>query len=181
MNNLFYNDWFIIDNIAIKDVANMVKKGIKTTLPISLRSRSTTGGRAKQYELFKYFKNNSALNKLKERILANINKSLQLQVSDLKLVSAWTVLGYKNSYHTLHRHNTKQNHISCVLYLSVPNSKSKKDGSLFYVYNRDQEINYGIHKPRAGELVIFPIWLWHGTYPQSKGLRQTLNLEFETC
>ena len=68
MNNLFYNDWFIIDNIAIKDVANMVKKGIKTTLPISLRSRSTTGGKAKQYDLFKYFKNNSALNNLKERI-----------------------------------------------------------------------------------------------------------------
>ena len=175
------DDWIIIDNMAIRDIAIMVKKGIKTTFPIALDSKSIAGGKSKQYDLFKYLKNNSAIDKIKEKILLNLDKHLQLKLSNLKLLSAWTVLGYKHSYHTLHKHNDKKNHVASVLYLSVPNLKCKKDNSFFYVYKRDQQINYGSHKPRVGDLIIFPVWLWHGAYPQSKGLRQTLNLDFEIC
>ena len=175
------NDWVIIDSIAIEDIAIMVKKGIKTTFPIALDSKSTAGGKSKQYDLFKYLKNNSTLDKVKEKILLNLDKHLQLKLSNLKLVSAWTVLGYKNSYHTLHKHGDHKNHVASVIYLNVPNSKHERDGRFFYVYKKDQEIDYGSHKPRVGDLIIFPVWLWHGAYPQSKGLRQTLNLDFEIC
>ena len=175
------NDWIIIDNMAIRDIAIMVKKGIKTTSPITLESKSTTGGKSKQYDLFKYFKNTSLLDSVKEKIFLNLDKHLQFKLSSLKLVSAWTVLGYKNSYHTLHKHGAHKNHVASVIYLNVPNSKHERDGGFFYVYKKDQEIDYGSHKPRVGDLVIFPVTLWHGAYPQSQGLRQTLNLDFEMC
>jgi len=174
MNNKFNGDWIIRDNISITNISKVVKQGIQTTSPISLDSKSTTGENVKQYDLFQYLNNNPAIDKIKEKILLNLEKYLDVKLNNLKLLSAWTVLGYKNSYHTLHKHNNKQNHVSSVLYLNV-----KKVGSFYYVYKKNEEIKCGTHKPHIGDLLIFPVWLWHGTYPQSKGLRQTLNLDFE--
>ena len=186
MNSMFYcdkfeDDWIISDNIGIKGISKIIKKGIKTTSPIPLDSKSTTGGNAKQYDLFEYLQYNSVMDKVKEKILLNLKRHLQLKLSDLKLLSAWTVLGYKNSYHTLHKHNEKQNHVASVLYLKVPNSPPRKKGSFYYLSKNGQEINCGRLSPKVGDLVIFPIWLWHGVYPQPEGLRQTLNLDFEIC
>ena len=171
------NDWLIVDNMNINGFSKIIKKIIKNTNPICIDSKSTTGGKSKQYDLFNHIKNNSIIDKVKETILLNLESSLQL-----KLVSAWTVLGYEHSYHSLHKHNERKNHIASVLYLNVPHPKRiKRDGTFFYVYKKNQEINYGSHEPKIGDLIIFPIWLWHGAYPQSKGLRQTLNLDFEIC
>ena len=33
--------------------------------------------------------------------------------------------------------------------------------------------------PKLGDLIIMPIHIFHGAYPQSKGTRQTLNMDFE--
>lgn len=32
--------------------------------------------------------------------------------------------------------------------------------------------------PEVGKLLIFPSWIIHGTCPQTKGTRQTFNLDF---
>ena len=174
MNDQFNNDWIIIDNISITNISKIVKQGIKTTSSISLDSKSSRGDNVKQYDLFEYLNNNPAIDKIKEKILLNLDRHLHLKLNNLKLLSAWTVLGYKNSYHTLHKHNKKQNHVSSVLYLNV-----QEEGIFYYVYKKNEEIEYGSHKPQVGDLIIFPVWLWHGAYPQSQGLRQTLNLDFE--
>ena len=177
-----FNDWIIIDNMNINGFSKIIRKSIKNTNPICIDSKSTTGGKAKQYDLFNYIKNNFIIDKVKETILLNLESSLKLKLKNLKLLSAWTVLGYEHSYHSLHKHNERKNHIASVLYLNVPPSKRiKRDGTFFYVYKKNQEINYGSHEPKIGDLIIFPVWLWHGAYPQSKGLRQTLNLDFEIC
>jgi len=174
MNHVFNKDWIIIDNISITNMSKIVKKGIKNTSPVSLDSKSTTGKNVKQYDLFNYIKNNSIIDMVKEKILLSLDRHLHLKLNNLKLLSAWTVLGYKNSYHTLHKHNDKINHVSSVIYLNV-----KEEGSFYYVYKKNEEITYGSYKPQVGDLIIFPVWLLHGAYPQSRGLRQTLNLDFE--
>ena len=33
--------------------------------------------------------------------------------------------------------------------------------------------------PEVGKLLIFPDWVLHGTYPQTKGTRQTLNVDYK--
>ena len=175
-NDQFNNDWMIIDNISITNISKIVKQGIKTTSSISLDSKSSRGDNVKQYDLFEYLNNNPAIDKIKEKILLNLDRHLHLKLNTLKLLSAWTVLGYKNSYHELHKHNKKQNHVSSVLYLNV-----KEGGIFYYVYKKNEEIEYGSYKPQVGDLITFPVWLWHGSYPQSQGLRQTLNLDFEIC
>ena len=179
MNHVFNKDWIIIDNISIINMSKIVKKGIKNTSPVSLDSKSTTGKNVKQYDLFNYIKNNSIIDRVKEKILLSLDRHLHLKLNNLKLLSAWTVLGYKNSYHTLHKHNDKKNHVSSVIYLNVLNSKIKGEGNFYYVYKKNEEIKYGSYKPQVGDLIIFPVWLWHGAYNQSKGLIQTLKLDFE--
>ena len=43
--------------------------------------------------------------------------------------------------------------------------------------------NNNIHpltfEPKIGDIYIFPVHVFHGTYPQHDGLRRTLNLDFE--
>ena len=125
-------------------------------------------------------------NLIKEKILLNLDTHLKFKCNELTLLNAWSILGDEHSYHSLHKHNNKTNFISSVIYLTVPKFDDYKypgnsPGDFYYVYQQDQEIQYNNHKPQIGDLLILPVWLWHGTYPQTKGLRQTLNLEFEIC
>ena len=90
------------------------------------------------------------------------------------------MLGYKGSYHTVHKHNNKINHISVVLYLNVNKTQQNNENGNFYCFlNNQNNIQYYSHKPKKNDLIIMPVWLLHGVYPQEKGLRQTLNLDFE--
>jgi len=176
------SDWLITDNMKINGFSKIIRKIIKNIRPMSIESRSTTGSKSEQYDLFNHIKNTSIIDKVKEKILLNLESSLKLKSRNLKLLSAWTVLGSEHSYQALHKHNERLNHISAVLYLHMPQSKRvKRNGTFYYVYNNNGEINYGSYKPKIGDLIIFPVWLWHGAYPQSKGLRQTLNFDFEVC
>ena len=171
------DDWIIIDSINTKPFLKMVKKTIKDMSPISLIYKSTTGKNAKQYDLFDRFQHNTMINQIKKTISLNLQKHLGYKINNLKLLSAWTVLGYKNTYHTLHKHNSKRNHVSSVIYLKVPKSNKY---SFYYLRNHNEEIFCERLNPKEGDIFIFPVWLWQGVYPQSeRGLRQTLNLDFE--
>ena len=61
---------------GIKGISKIIKKGIKTTSPVPLDSKSTTGGNAKQYDLFEYLQYNSVMDKVKEKILIKFKKTL---------------------------------------------------------------------------------------------------------
>ena len=172
-------DWLLIENIKIEKIKQKIKQVIKKQSPIDLKGKSTKGLKSKQYELFNNFllkDNSNVVKDIKDFIKNSINKNFNKNYS-LKLVSAWTILGKENGYHTMHKHNNKEkNHISSVLYLNVP---KKISGNFYCVFKKNDEINYFDHAPKNGELIIFPVWIFHGTYPQGKGLRHTLNLDFE--
>ena len=100
--------------------------------------------------------------------------------------SAWTVTGGEGSYHSIHDHGASN--ISSVVYLEVPNNDEELNlpsGSLFFVLDANGYTNLSVPnyrtvhiKPKKGMIVIFPSWLLHGVYPQEKGVRRTLNIDF---
>ena len=145
----------IIDDIIVHDI------------PIDITYKSTQYGI--QYELFreKYFEQlNPITSKIKEKIYS------ELRVKNLKLCSAWTVLGKRGTYHTCHRHNTNTD-ISSVLYLESPDSNFPSGA--FYFFADEKVYDF---QPKKGDLIIFPVTMFHGSYPQGDGLRQTLNMDF---
>lgn len=145
----------------------------------STEGRSSTGN-VKQYELDNFLQHDSikeiesVIQKclLKSNIFKNNNK--------LQNSSKWTVIGNEGSYHATHKHNllhsTKLTAISTVTYLQVPKKENNDPSGSFYAFFRSNELI--TLSPKVGDIFIFPVWIYHGTYPQSKGIRQTLNLDF---
>jgi hypothetical protein len=170
-------DWLIIDNIKTDILINKI---LKTKEKENISNLSTKGKKSIQYTLTNEFNKENNLIKIKNLIETLIKKNLNKNFNincDLKLMSAWTVLGKENSYHTVHNHNKKNlNYVSTVTYLNVP----KKDKGLFYYFFQNEEnLEHRIIEPNKNMVIIMPSWIYHGVYPQGKGLRQTLNLDFE--
>ena len=193
------SDWlldFKIDNtIDIKDKINSTIKYLKK---VDVKYKSTRGILSEQYDLLNIFLNekdySQILDKIKQISIKNIiEKKMIKNVKDLKLINAWTVSGYEGSYHELHNHceygyddnslkKLKKNQISTVLYLNVDNKsveEKRNEGYFYFIIKQDDDLEYYNIKPETGKFLVFPIWIFHGTYPQSNGLRQTLNLDFE--
>jgi hypothetical protein len=170
-------DWLTIDNIKTNILINKI---LKTKEKENISNLSTKGKKSIQYTLTNEFNKENNLIKIRNLIETLIKKNLNKNFNincDLKLMSAWTVLGKENSYHTVHNHNKKNlNYISTVTYLNVP----KKDKGLFYYFFQNEEnLEHRIIEPNKNMVIIMPSWIYHGVYPQGKGLRQTLNLDFE--
>jgi hypothetical protein len=98
----------------------------------------------------------------------------------VKLESIWTIIGEHGTYHTIHRHSKYIDKVSVVLYLQVPSEQVSPEGSIYFF--DDNADNYSksikIVTPKIGDLIIFPSSIFHGTYPQGHGTRQTLNMDF---
>jgi len=163
------NNWIIKKEINIKNFDTIINNSIIEKDDLTLKS--TRGVLSEQYDLFD---NREKLNIIVEEIkneLKKINKDF-----DYNLVAAWTVIGKENSYHEVHRHNN----VATVLYLNVPERNMHQSGDFYYfIKDSFNNISCEIISPKKGTLIIMPIDLLHGSYPQSKGKRQTLNLDFE--
>jgi len=168
------NNWIIKKEINIKNFDSIINNSIIKKDDLTLKS--TRGFLSEQYDLFD---NKESFNIVTEEIkneLKKINKDI-----DYNLVAAWTVIGKENSYHEVHRHNERNvNHVATVLYLNVPERNMHQSGDFYYfIKNSLNNISCEIISPKKGTLIVMPIDLLHGSYPQSKGIRQTLNLDFE--
>ena len=173
MNNLLF------ENVQIDTYKDTIDELVKTIFPEDLTYKSTKGEKSKQYNLINFYnvdeKFTSLVNKIKESVLLCLQKNNLHHIKNLSVVSCWTVYGEENGYHTIHRHNGYNvQHFSTVTYLKTPVTQNKNSGNFFYFANDD------VHEiiPIDGVMIIMPIWMLHGTYPQSKGLRQTLSVDF---
>jgi len=196
------DNWLVEDQLNFK-LVEKIDKLIEKNLNNLLKQKdgySTKGENVEQY-WFKlgedfYFKNHefeTIINEYKSEIISRLKKLDKIDRDlkkklDLEVTSYWTVIGEENSYHTLHNHNAYHSAgITTVLYLKVPqtNIKNQSENNLFAVLNSNI-VNECYEKaprivqinPEVGKLLIFPSWILHGTYPQSKGTRQTFNLDF---
>lgn len=169
-------DWLVHSKIETTNFKKTIDEIVNNETIVDNSIKSTRGLNAKQYMLFD-----------KQHLFLNIQNKVKEELSKILpnfnfvLISAWTVLGEENSYHMVHKHNDPSNHVATVLYLDVPKVKNIHQSGSFYYFLRDinNEIQNYLIEPEIGSLIVMPIHIFHGTYPQSKGLRQTLNMDFK--
>ncbi len=199
-------DSWIIDDYLDTSLVQEIKTIIQDNLSSLYKNKegySTTGKNAEQYWLINQKnKNNFHVNdsrfydferEYKNQILNRI-KAADLfdektkEDIDLNQHNAWSMIGEENSYHTMHCHNEGSfDGISTLVYLEVPgtNIEDEPENNLFlatyvgpknsYYYENTPTLDIN---PEVGKLLIFPDWLPHGTYPQTKGIRQTFNIDY---
>ena len=153
-------------------------KKCKTT-PVKddlLKSKSTQGINSFQIELT----NIDELSKLFLEAMKGV-----IETNNLKPTSCWSVSGEEGSYHRIHRHMPfngedveKTNRISTILYLDTPPKTRVADGDFYFVIKENNEIKSYSIEPKVGDFIVMSANVFHGTYPQSKGLRRTLNMDF---
>jgi len=196
-------DCWVIEDYLDDNLMSKIKTIIQENLSNLYKNKegySTTGKNAEQYWLIKQ-KDNFLIKDSKfydfekeyKNQISNRIKSSDLfdeeinEYIDLNCMNAWSVIGEENSYHTIHEHGGHFHGISTVFYLEVPETNVEDDpeNNIFlamstrprsFFYHEDTsclEIN-----PEVGKLLIFPSWLLHGTYPQTKGIRQTFNIDY---
>lgn len=143
----------------------------------STEYKSTKGEDSYQFDLFHYTDQfQDVIDHIKNVTMFSLNKFQNNKLKDLSIVSSWTVIGNHGSYHEIHRHNdATHDHVCTVLYLSTSEPDKNNSGSFFAIVNNDVVT----HQPSAGDLLIFPVNLLHGTYPQGNGVRQTLSNDFQ--
>lgn len=196
------NNWVIedqIDNQLTNKIKNTIDKNIDKLLK-NKEGYSTIGKNAEQYWVTNYKENFYYQNKDFEHIkndytsniLNRLKKSNVLKTSDINAIhrSCWSVISEKNSFHAAHFH-TKKNlfAISTVLYLNVPDTNTVDclENNLYLILNSNPNNSYNNKcsprildiNPEVGKLLIFPSWIIHGTYPQTKGIRQTFNIDYD--
>ena len=175
------NDWILrcnlqgyYDVIRAKEKINSLI--LENNLPNDVSGKSTTGEGSTQYALLNYSSNEvfEGLKNIIRALLIDNNKIKKEQ--NIRMLSAWTAVGVENTFHRIHRHNNVGlNHISTVAYLSISDNTPNKPGSFYAIVNNEcMELNLNL-----GDLLIFPVWVIHGSYPQGGGIRQTLNMDFE--
>ena len=195
-------NWVIEDQLnekLVEKINNLIDENLNNLLKLK-KGYSTTGKNAEQYWLIKnndfYFKNKTFEDtkiEYKSQILNRLKKSnlLDEKIQDnisIENKNCWSVIGEENSYHTPHFHNNGNfDGISTITYLKVPqtNVEDEPENNLFLLINADanNKFYYKNHKiidinPVVGKLLIFPDWITHGTCPQSKGIRQTFNIDY---
>jgi hypothetical protein len=197
------DNWIIEDQLdenLVEKIKNLINQNLKNLLKLK-EGYSTTGKNVEQYWLIKidddfYFQDkdferikndykNNILNRLKKSNLLNE----KLKHLDVDNKNCWSVVGEENSFHTAHFHNNSEfSGISTLVYLDVPESNLKDipNNNLFLIINSGPNNQFYHSNPKVisinpeiGKLLIFPDWIIHGTYPQTKGIRQTFNMDYD--
>jgi hypothetical protein len=183
-------NWLVETNLNLNKYKTLLLNDTIKDLKNDTENRSTSG-LSEQYDIFDKFKE-EPLQELKETITNHIKNVLtETKFIDvnakLHLEASWIVVGKPNGYHKLHCHRYLQDpktpNIASVIYLEMEpeepmRAEDDRDGYFYYVVPDNNDIIYGAIKPEVNKMMVFPTWLWHGTYPQKKGRRTSLNLDF---
>ena len=146
-------------------------------------SDKLVGHVSNEIELNKKFINKN----LKEIILSNIKrfveKTCKKKVKNIKIKNLWVVSQFSNEFNPVHYHD---GHISGVGYLKLPKkiqaSKNKVYGSIDFINGNKMFLSESIHnhKPKVGDVIIFPNYLMHTVYPfNSNGERRSFSFNVE--
>lgn len=98
----------------------------------------------------------------------------------LQISGSWSVRLGAGGFNVTHSHPVGW--LSAVLYVSVPDDPGPAPAGALHLGAPPPELGvnmapYAVIPPRAGQLVVFPSILWHGTYPFAAGER--LNIAFD--
>ena len=151
-----------------KEVDNILQNKTKTKK--SDYSKKLVGEVKQELALSKTFVNRYLINFLKNNIKNFIKKSSNKKINSIKLKNFWVVRQFKNEYNPIHYHSGS---ISGVGYLKIPKNfmkskkKSKTNGTIDFIHGSRSLLNKSIfnHKPKVGDMIIFPNYLMHTAYP----------------
>jgi len=122
--------------------------------------------------------NNFIKKNLSKELIQNIKKYLIKsdlnKIKEIKIINLWVVRQFKNEYNPIHYHDEQ---LSGVGYLKVPknmnqnymvkNKKIKTNGTIDFINGQKNFLSKSIYNlnPKVGDLMIFPNYLMHSTYP----------------
>jgi len=115
---------------------------------------------------------------LSKELIKNIKKYLEKsgvsKIKEIKIINVWVVRQFKNEYNPIHYH---EGQLSGVGYLKIPknmnqnrlvrNKKIKTNGTIDFINGQKNFLSKSIYNlnPKLGDLLIFPNYLMHTTYP----------------
>ena len=172
----------IINQINL-EVNNILKS--KKRIKQSDYSKKLVGEVQQEIQLSKNFIKKYLIKFINSNVKKYIKKTINIRTKTIKLNNLWIVRQYKNEYNPVHFHS---GHISGVGYLKIPNNitKSRKrlktNGTIDFIHGSKSFLNNSIfnHKPKVGDLILFPNYLMHTAYPfVVKGERRSFSFNIE--
>ena len=148
-------------------------------------SKKLVGQVKQEIELPKTFIKKNLDKLITNSIRSFIKSTTGKNIKKVKIKTLWVVNQYANEYNPVHYHD---GHISGVGYLKIPKNlfKSKKsletNGSIDFINGNKMFLNDSIHnhKPKVGDVILFPNYLMHTAYPFSvKGERRSFSFNVE--
>ena len=165
------------------EVDNILKD--KSKIKKSDYSKKLVGEVKQELELSKNFVNKYLINFLKINVKNFIKQSSKKYIKNIQLKNLWVVRQFKNEYNPIHYHSGS---ISGVGYLKMPKNltkgkkKSKTNGTIDFIHGSRSLLNKSIfnHKPKVGDMIIFPNYLMHTAYPFNvDGERRSFSFNLE--
>lgn len=165
------------------EVDNILKD--KSKIKKSDYSKKLVGEVKQELELSKNFVNKYLIKFLKINVKNFIKQSSKKNIKNIQLKNLWVVRQFKNEYNPIHYHSGS---ISGVGYLKMPKNldkgkkKSKTNGTIDFIHGSRSLLNKSIfnHKPKVGDMIIFPNYLMHTAYPFNvDGERRSFSFNLE--
>ena len=165
-----------IENKSIDKIKTLLDDKVRTLKPINIKdeNRSTKGKDSIQYHLD--VEDNKKIIDIISKHTKKILENFNFENFTLRPLAMWSVYGQENGYHTFHAHNNKKlPHIATVTYLDISKYDKQRGGEFYGLLNN----KYFEFQPEVGTFIVLGINVFHGAYPQGKGLRRTINLDLE--
>ena len=151
-----------------KEVETILKN--KEKLKKNNYSNKLVGQVKQEFQLSKNFINKHLIRFINNSVKTYIKKSSNRNAKKISLKNLWIVRQFKNEYNPIHFHSGD---ISGVGYLNIPNKitqgnkKLKTNGTIDFIYGSKSFLNNSIfnHRPKVGDLILFPNYLMHTAYP----------------
>ena len=157
----------IVDKIN-KEVDNILLDKKKVTK--SDYSKKLVGQVKQEIELSHNFIKKNLIKFIGDNVKKYIKKCTNKNIKKINLKNLWVVRQFKNEYNPIHFHN---GNISGVGYLKIPKNltksqkKIKTNGTIDFIHGSKSFLNKSLfnHKPKVGDLILFPNYLMHTAYP----------------
>ena len=151
-----------------KEVDKIIESKSKTKR--SDYSKKVVGQVYQEIQISKKFINKYLKKFIIKQISNYLKKTINIKPKNLLIKNLWVVRQFKNEYNPVHYHD---GYVSAVGYLKVPKNltKSKKklktNGTIDFINGTKTYLNNSIHnhKPKTGDMIIFPNNLMHTAYP----------------
>ena len=147
-------------------------------------SKKLVGQVKQEIQLPKNFIKKYLAKKINQSIKEFIKSTTGKTTKTIKIKNFWVVSQFSHEYNPVHYHD---GHVSGVGYLKMPKFTTNKkslatNGTIDFINGNKMFLNNSIfnHKPRVGDVILFPNYLMHTAYPfTSKGERRSFSFNAE--